>query len=127
MIVSHKRYPPQTRKNTRIPRVSHGRSAQPRSARLTAVVISDDVAVFGAFAVGDDGLAAAGRPSGGVTERGGVAGDHGVVTPTRRAVDVRQVDVLDGGLDGGRTGPGERATAEQVPVEVFAEHAADEV
>jgi len=62
-----------------------------------------------------------------VTERGGVAGDHGVVTSARRAVDVREVDVLDGGLDGGRTGPGERATAEQVPVEVFAEHAADEV
>jgi len=40
---------------------------------------------------------------------------------------VRQVDVLDGGLDGGLTGPGERAAAEQVSVEVFAEHAADKV
>jgi len=60
-----------------------------------------------------------------VAER--VAGDDRVESPARRAVDVRQVDVLDGGLDGGRAGPGERAAAEQVPVEVFAEHAADEV
>jgi len=62
-----------------------------------------------------------------VTERRRVAGDHRVETPARRAVDVRQVDVLDGGLDGGLTGPGERTAAEQVSVEVFAEHAADKV
>lgn len=49
------------------------------------------------------------------------------MTPARRAVDVRQVDVLDGGLDGNTPGPGERATAEQIPVEVFAEYAADKV
>jgi len=60
-----------------------------------------------------------------VAER--VAGDDRVESPARRAVDVRQVDVLDGGLDGGRAGPGERAAAEQVPVEVFSEHATDEV
>lgn len=56
-----------------------------------------------------------------------VAGDDRVVAPDRRAVDVRQVDVLDGGLDGRGWWPGERAAAEQVSVEVFAKHAADEV
>lgn len=56
-----------------------------------------------------------------------MAGDHGVVAPAWRAVDVREVDVLGGGLDGDGGGTGERAAAEQVPVEVFAEHAADEV
>lgn len=56
-----------------------------------------------------------------------VAGDDRVVAAARRAVEMREVDVLDGGLDGDGAGPGERTAAEQVTVEVFAEHAANEV
>lgn len=88
----------------------------------------DDDAVLATFAgVGRSRLGPArARPSC-LAERH-VTGDDRVVAPARRAVDARQVDVLRGGLDrGGGAGPDERAPAEQVPVEVFAEHAADEV
>jgi len=93
---------------------------------LVLLSLSDDVAVFGALAVGLR-PATTGCLSGGVAESRRVAGEDRVVTTARRAVDVRQVDILDGGLDGGRAGPGERAAAEQVPVEVFAEYATDEI
>lgn len=84
---------------------------------------SDNIAVFGAF---DGRLVPAGRLSGCVTQRR-VTGYDRVVASARRAVDVREIDVLDGGFDSSRAGPGERAAAEQVPVEVFTKHATDKV
>jgi len=107
--------------------ISRDRRHRPRHRHYYVILLSlsDDVEVLGAFAAVGVRPSATGRPSGGVAER--VAGDDRVESSARRAVDVRQVYVLDGRLDGGRAGPGERAAAEQVPVEVFAEHAADEV
>lgn len=83
----------------------------------------DDYAVFVSLA--GVGFVPARRPS--CVAQRHVTGDDRVVAAARRAVEVREVDVLDGGLDGDGAGPGERAAAEQVTVEVFAEHAADEV
>lgn len=94
---------------------------------------SDNVAVFVVFAV-IGGVARdiqlASRPSCHVMTavvRCHMAGDDRVVAPDGRAVDVRQVDILDSWLDGGDTWTGERAATEQVPVEVLTEHAADKV
>lgn len=102
--------------------------ARSRRRVYTGGLRSEDDAVSGAFAAGHLVVVGpGGRMPSGLDQRH-VTGDNGVVAPVRRAVDVREVHVLqDGGLDGHLAGPGERTAAEQIPVEVFAEHAADEV